>query len=461
MKRILIASVLTAAGVASGFSQAKYVFYFIGDGMGMGHVNTTETYNRDILKNEKPLLMMQFPIASQVRTFSANNKITDSAAAGTALSTGFKTNNSMIGMGPDTTDVTSVAKVLLDKGYGVGIASTVAGDDATPAAFYAHAPERGMKYVIAPQAAASGYHFLSAPMWRGMKDKEGKNNDWVDVMKKNGYTVFNGYESFTPTSKGTVAKTLLLSANPQGEQTGYTIDSIPGILTAKQITEAAVAQLEAVSPKKFFLMMEGGNIDWAAHSNDGGAVVKEILNYQEAIDVAYQFYLKHPKETLIVVTADHDTGGLSFGRYETQKGGNLGLIDFQKISKDRFSNYLREMHKKGENMNWEQMQAFLKENLGFWGPVRIKESDEKKLKELYNQMESQKGGEVKTLYNTFYAFVVKVYDIFNREAGIGWTSDNHTANFVPLYAIGKGSELFQGSINNIDIPKLILKATGN
>ena len=112
----------------------KYIFYFIGDGMGMGHVMATQNYNRIILGNNEPLLMMQFPVASMAMTYSATGPITDSAAAGTALATGYKTLNGMVGVTPDTTAVESVASQLHKKGYGVGIITTVAPDDATPSA---------------------------------------------------------------------------------------------------------------------------------------------------------------------------------------------------------------------------------------------------------------------------------------------------------------------------------------
>ena len=125
--------------------------------MGMGHVNATETYNRDVLGNGSPILMMQFPVATQVRTYSFDRSITDSAAAGTALSTGYKTTNGMLGMRPDSTEVCSIARELKNMGYGVGVVTSVAPDDATPGAFYAHVPSRKMYYEIGTQMAESGY----------------------------------------------------------------------------------------------------------------------------------------------------------------------------------------------------------------------------------------------------------------------------------------------------------------
>lgn len=464
MKKVITKAVLAGmfmgAAVFSAAADARYVFYFIGDGMGMGHVNAAETYNRDVLKNENPMLMLTFPVASQVRTYSFNKPVTDSAAAGTALSTGHKTNNSMLGMSPDTLDVNSIARDFMDAGYSVGVASTVRGDDATPAAFYAHVPKRSMTEDIVADAVESGVSFFGAPVFRGIKNSKGEDSGWLDRMKNSGYNVvydYSEYETLGPEAK----KVLMLSSKPAGEQVGYTIDSIPGAMTCEQLTKACLSQMEKInSPEGFFMMVEGGNIDWAAHANDGGAVIKEVLNFQKAIDVAYKFYLQHPDETLIVVTADHDTGGMALGRYETRYP-DLSIADFQKISKDRFSDMWRDELKSGRTVTWQEMETFLKENLGFWGGIELSEKETAELKKAFQATFVKKDGVTeKNLYNDFNSFTVKVFDIFNTHLGIGWTTGYHTGNFVPVYAVGEGSELFTRNLNNIEIPKLILEAAG-
>lgn len=461
MKSKLLSALLSCACAFSLSAQdAKYVFYFIGDGMGMGHVNTTETYNRDVLHSSDPLLMLRFPVAGQVRTYSASHPITDSAAAGTALSTGVKTRNGMIGEGADSLAVQSIAVDFMRVGRAVGIASSVAGDDATPAAFYAHAHNRGDKYVIAPQAATSGYDFLAAPVWRGMSDENGTRNSWLDTMADAGYQVFSGYEAYTQASP-TPTKALLLSANPQGDQVGFTLDSIPGALTLPQITNACLSTLEATGKDGFFMMVEGGNIDWGGHANDGATVIKEILNFQQAIDVAYQFYLAHPQETLIVITADHDTGGMAFGREDNQKKGDLALADLQKISKDRFSEYCRDMVKGGKQFTWAEMTQFIKENFGLMGAIPVNEAEERELHRAFDAtFVTRTDPGQKSLYADYNAFSTTLVNVLNRHMGIGWTSGYHTANLVPVYAVGAGSQLFGKSLNNTDIPMLILQAAG-
>ena len=145
LKHILLGAALAAGMGMQAASAPKYIFYYIGDGMGISPLMAAQAYNREVLGSDSLLKMMQMPVASYAMTYSASAPITDSAAAGTALSTGTKTKNSMLGMGPDSVAVTSVAAQLKDMGYGVGIITSVALDDATPGAFYAHVANRKMR----------------------------------------------------------------------------------------------------------------------------------------------------------------------------------------------------------------------------------------------------------------------------------------------------------------------------
>ncbi len=456
--RSLILAAAVAASALPADAEAKYVFYFIGDGMGIGHVSTAETYNRTVLHSDKPLLMLTFPVASQARTYSASSPITDSAAAGTALSAGIKTNNAMVGMSPDTLDVESIAARFMRSGRAVGVLTSVAGDDATPAAFYAHAPERGMKERISGYAPQSGITFLGAARFRGMTDSNGKPTDWLERMKKAGYTLVHNEKEYQSLN-GKASKVLMLSDTPVGDQIGYTLDYTGTGLTLQEMTRTG---LQAVSsdPDGFFMMIEGGNIDWAAHANDGASVIKEVLNFQNAIDVAYRFYEQHPDETLIVITADHDTGGMALGRQDNQKNPNLALIDVQKISKDSFAAWCRD-NWTAKAPTWDEMQSFLTERLGLWREIMPTADEEKEIRKGFDDtFVNHSAKDEKTLYNDFNRFTVIVYDVLNRHYGIGWTTGNHTANFVPVYAIGEGAELFTGNLNNIEIPERIARAAG-
>lgn len=458
LKSILSAAFLAASVTAATASEApRYVFYFIGDGMGLNPVMAAQAYNRDILRNDKPLTMMQFPVASVAMTYSASAPITDSAAAGTALSTGTKTRNGMVGMNPDTVAVTSIARQFKDAGYGVGVVTTVAADDATPSAFYAHVANRKMYYDIDIAAARSGYEFIAGAGLNGMNDH---TDEVVAVMHENGVQMVYG-----PDEIKSISSERVFLSNPKGRPTynvGYTIDSIPGVLTLPIITRTCLDHLTAGSPDRFFMMVEGGNIDHALHGNDGGAAIKEILNFDQALAIAYNFYLAHPDETLIVVTADHDTGGLSHVHSRTSQSQPLGIIDFQRVSKEQFSNYCKSLLSSDTPYSWEQMKAYLTANLGLFTRIKVSPEAEAQLKQLFdNTFELRTGAaDQKTLYANFNNFAVEVFRLVNDAAGLAFTTTGHSGNLVPVFAVGEGSELFNGLNNNIDLPAKIRKICG-
>lgn len=449
-----LASLLLAGSTFA--ATPKYIFYYIGDGMGMGHVMAAEAYNRTVLGNDDHLLMMQFPYASVSTTFSASSPVTDSAAAGTALATGHKTRNGMLGVTPDSTAVTSIAKKLFDKGFGVGIVTSVYPDDATPGAFYTHVPKRSMYYQIGCDAATCGYDFIGGSNLRGIKDKKtGKKTDLMDKFAENNVRVIRGTEGFD-----TITARRVLMLSPDSLKTsniGFTIDSIPGALTLSQMTDACLKHIVRNGHDRFFMMVEGGNIDHAGHANDGGTIVKEVLNFQKSLKIAYDFYLAHPDETLIVVTADHETGGMGLGNNTVGYDLRLKYYDYQRISKDEFSDQCKAILKSKRIYRWEDMQELLTEKLGFWTNVPVTDKQTEELKEIFNHcFVARQGVDQKTLYNNFSEFAVKVFGILDSVTGLGWTTNGHSGGLVPVYAIGVGAEKFASFNDNIDLPKKIM-----
>lgn len=447
--RKLAASLCLAACMSAGAQSPKYIFYYIGDGMGMGPVVAAETYNRVVLNSDKPLTMMQMPVVGWCMTYSASSTITDSAAAGTALSTGNKTNNGMLGVTPDTTDVVSIAKKLQALGYGIGITTSVAPDDATPGAFYAHVPSRAMFYEIGVQMAGSGYEFLAGAGLRGTM-KDGKETDLLKHFADNKVQIVRG-----PKEIANIKSEKVLLLNPEGTadyDIGYTVDSIPGVLSLPVIAETCLKHLEKTSPDKFFMMVEGGNIDHALHANDGGAAVKEILNFDQALAVAFDFYQKHPDETLIVVTADHDTGGMAL-----VKNGGLANIDYQRVSKESFNEYCRAMLKSRMVYTWQDMRDYLTDHFGFFKHIKVSAEQEEELKDMFDDIFEKRNemADQQTLYANFNAFAVKVFSIFNKAVGLGFTTTSHSGNPVPVFAVGVGADKFKGFNNNTDIPLAI------
>lgn len=444
--------ILAMLGLTVSAQAPKYIFLYIGDGMGMGPIIAAQNYNRMVLKKETPLNMMQMPVAGWAQTWSASSDVTDSAAAGTAIATGYKTKNSMLGMTPDTVAVNSVAKILHDRGYGVAVATSVAADDATPGAFYANVPNRKMAYEIDRQLLESGYEFVAGANLGGT-EKDGRPTDILDRFAAEGVQILRGPADIAGMN---AARVLLLNADGIGDKwnIGYTIDSIAGALSLPVIAATALEQLQRTSPDRFFMMIEGGNIDHALHGNDAGTSIKEILNFDEAIGVAFDFYRSHPDETLIIVTADHDTGAMAI----TGKNRNLGLIDFQKVSKEQFSEFCKAMLRSRNIFTWDDMKSYLTENLGFFTHVEVSEADEEALRKLFDDtFENRNTADQKTLYASFNAFAVRVFDMLNDAVGISFSTTSHSGNVVPVFAVGPGADLLKGFNNNTGIAPAILK----
>lgn len=455
---ILFALALMLTVATASANTPRYIFYIIGDGMGMAPVMAAETYNRMVLKSEKPLLMTTFPAGGSLMTYSASSPVTDSAAAGTALSTGFKTRNGMIGMDADTVSVTSVARYLKDAGYGIGIVTNCAADDATPAAFYAHVPNRKMFYEIGLQAAASGYDFICGAGMRG-----GKDNDMWQVIEGAGYEVLRGAEGAKAVTASKSDKIMLL--NPEGygdpSEMGFVIDGVgsDGIgLTLEMAMDACMQHLERTNPQKFFMMVEGGLIDHALHGDDGSNAVLEVLNLQACIAKAYDFYLQHPDETLIIITADHDTGGMSTGCAYTGYNAYPENVDYQKQSKGAFSDYCEELLKSGKTVTWEEMKEILKEKWGLFGPIPVKKKAAEELKHAFKKtFIEHTAKDEKGLYKTSSAFAAAVAKVYSNATGWGFTTASHTGNPVPVFAIGVGAENFGRMLNNTQVAPAIHK----
>ena len=457
----LAAALMVAACSWAQDSKPKYIFYFIGDGMGPGPVMTAMDYSRYV-KGHKDLLMTTFPVTGFAQTWSASSPVTDSAAAGTALSTGSKTRNGMLGMDADTLSVTSVARHLKDAGWGVGIVTNCAADDATPGAFYAHQPNRSMYYEIGKDAASSGYDFIAGAGLRGLVDKKtGKPTDLYEVLEQNNVQVLHGAKGVKEVYTTTAKKIMLTNPVGYGDPStlGYVIDNewADSIgMTLKGATAACLYHLEKNSPDRFFMMVEGGLIDHALHGNDGAAVLHEVLDFDQTLQIAFDFYKAHPQETLIVVTADHDTGGMAIGNTTLRYDARFANLDHQKISKTRFSDLCKAILKSRQAITWDEMKEILTVNFGFWDTIKITDKQTAKLRKKFDETFVKRDAQdEKGLYDNSNAFAAQVIKTFNDNAGLGYTSLSHTGNLVPVFAIGAGAQSFGRILNNIEIPAIM------
>ena len=431
MKRFL-GTLLLLLVVATGFARPKYIFYFIGDGMGPSHVLATELYLGElqgVIGRPQKLVFTQFPESAFVTTFSASNGVTDSAASGTALSTGYKTSNGRIGTDADGNDIYSVAFDAKNAGMAVGIATTVCINHATPSAFYAHNTDRNNYNEIAQWMLEADYDFYAGG---DAKCSTAQRNDLYGRAEKQGYTIARGYDDYK--AKAKKAEKMMLYQKNIAEEVPYAIDRTKDDLTLAQITKAGIDFLSKKNKKEgFFMMVEGGKIDYASHRDDAATMIHEMLDFNAAIEEAYEFYKKHKDETLIIVTADHETGGIVLG-YTGQYKLDLKVLESQKVSVDNLVSMLESL----KETTWGKVAEMVKENVGV--EPRGNHSAEENVNMSHD-----------LAYRIAYD---AVYDL-DRKALISWASGNHSGTFVPLFAIGEGADRFNGVIDNTDIPMIM------
>ena len=453
MKKFVTFIIVIALAAGAMGKGPKYIFYFIGDGMGPSHVLGTELFLGEKdgkIGRPTPLCFTQFPHSAFVTTFSASNGVTDSAAAGTALATGHKTNNGHLGVTPDGTPVYSVAHAAKEAGYAVGVATTVCINHATPGAFYAHSKSRNNYHDIAQDMIEADYDFYAGG---DAKCSDEQRNALYKKATEHGYTIARGYPDFI--AKSGYAKKMMFYQEQVAEEIPYAIDRSPKDLTLAQITDAAINFLPGKSKKGFFLMVEGGKIDYASHSDDAATAFQEVLDFDAAIARAVEFYKKHKDETLIIVTADHETGGLVLG-YSGAYALNLKALENQKVSEYRLSEILRTKAMQRMPLRWEDIKAVITENTGLWSTLKPSESEEKRMQSLFEEGESNPSKRVEK----FEAIATVAKNAVNRIALVSWASPNHSGTFVPLFAIGEDADEFHGIIDNTDIPKIINRIAG-
>lgn len=461
---------LVAVVGVSAANKAKYVFYFITDGTGVNTVLGAEMFESEKqgIIGRVPFCMTQFPIIGVSSTYSHNSGVTDSAASGTALATGVKTKNECLGQYPDLkTPAYSIAVWAKNAGYPVGIGTSVTVNHATPAAFYAHQPHRSDYYAVANDMVAADFDFYGGSGVNNPVDEKrhpGAPNIY-DVVEKAGYVVARGVEDF---NKKKDSKRILLvqdpkHLNPASGETSlpYAIDRKDGEMCIEDILKCQMDYLMAKNKGCFFLMNEiGGKVDWACHGGDAATAFAEVSAVDRCMKMAYDFYLQHPDETLIVLTADHETGGLVLAEnnlYESK----YKLLENQRVSTDAFTVILRQMRKDtGNKVTWEMAKQALKENFGFWDAVEIKDRDEALLMDVWKKSFEGKEESVKNEYTENEPLTDVARRILNRKARVQWATGGHSAGLVPVYAIGVGCEQFMEHNDNAIIPMKIAKAMG-
>ncbi|MGE4291137.1 MAG: alkaline phosphatase [Desulfovibrio sp.] len=458
-----------ASATPTGTPAAKYVFFFIGDGMGIPQrAATTQFLGHG-------LVMDGFPAQGITGTSAADRFITGSAASATALCTGVKTNINYIGVDPQLKPLKTVAEMAHEKGMKVGIISSVSIDHATPAAFYAHVKTRKMYHEIDHALAESGFEFFGGG---GFKDPDGAKKlkkdpeakvlgDALEKARTNGYKYVNdkaSFEALTPADGKVIAVNAWLQDD---EAMPYTLDQTEKDITLPEFTQKGIEMLD--NPNGFFMMVEGGKIDWACHANDAATSVTNNAAFDDAVRVAVDFAKKHPDETLIVVTGDHECGGLTLGFAGTQYESYFDVLGKQKISFQKFTDEILPALKAG-NADFEALKPVITENFGlkFEGDAKdhmlLADYEVEMLKAAYARSlagdKEKAEGEEYLLYGEYDPLSVTLTHVLNRKAGLGWTSYQHTGVPVSTSAMGVGQERFNGFYDNTDVAKKIMLSLG-
>lgn len=385
---------------------ADNAILFIGDGMGPLHPRLGEALLG------QPLAMETMPYSGLAATVNMDGEVTDSAAGATALATGHKTRNGMVGVRPDGRRLESIVERARRAGKAVGVVSNDALWGATPAGFIAHAPNRGQSEDIALQVSRCGAQVMMGfgkeaflPEKAGGTRKDGR--DLVAEMRGQGYQVVFTREE--------------LMASEGKRLVGLFGDSDGPSLA--DMVRAALVRLER-SPRGFLLVAEGAAIDWRAHGNDPAGVALETRGLSEAVAGALTYAARQGR-TLVVVTADHETGGL-----EIAEPSRLGALRGVRMGGWEIADRLDQ-----DRTNIAEVMA---ECVGIADltPAEV--------------------AEIKGAENATAAIAA----VLSRRVGVAWRTTGHTATPVKVYAFGPGAERFTGEMDNTDIPKRIARLLG-
>ncbi len=438
---------------------AKYIFLFIGDGMGEAQVRAAELYS--LAAGEGKLAFNAFPVQGRITTASANAAVTDSAAAGTALASGFKTKNGVLNMNSSLTErYTPVAMTAREGGMKVGIVTSSFLNDATPAAFYAYSPSRTDYYEIGEQLIRSGFDYFAGGGITRKKGRRGDRMDLYDIAGEKGYRVIRTAGELTTAVRGTK----VLASGAAGALP-YEMDRPGGNPSLAEYTKQGIALLD--NPKGFFMMVEGGKIDWACHRNDPAAVIHDLAAFNSAVKEALAFAEHRPRETLIVILADHETGGMTFDG-EKAPGDIFAVLSAQRESSEAFDGKIADFRKESQR-TFERMLPRIAESFGLHASsgeggapfLALSAGELNELRAAFVQSmqpkeQRKKDREYLHRYGPYEPLSTTATRILGRKTGIGWATFGHTGASVPVFARGKGAELFAGEYDNTEVARKLM-----
>jgi alkaline phosphatase len=427
----------------------KYIFLFLSDGAGITHMEITRQYNR-VVHNEGLVIsdkIMKEGTLGLVTTDAGDSLSTDSAAAATALASGCKANLGVLGMCKDGSVPKTAMEIAQEKGMRVGLVTNAAIYDASPAAFVSHVPNRRNYMAILnrylerePDILLGGgkEYFLpkSQPGSRRSDDI-----DLIAAFTKRGYLYISNKQELERTRRGKVLG--LFSLGDMSFEIDRDKSTEPSVY---DMTQAAIRLLDTGNPKGFFVFIETENTDTASHQSDIASVIRDYREFDRAVGLAYEFYKKYPRETLILVTSDHETGGLGF---------TLALKD---LSSTRRSNQVAANIEDLKKI--DSIPISLKKASGILGPHPTDEAIDSLMKEYFKGF---------TLAPDYRAAILKRQPISRTIfldptiSALGmmianntqayWQTTAHTNQPVFVAALGSGAERFKGYQDNADFGK--------
>lgn len=458
----------------------KYVFLFIGDGMSYPQFQATADYlgamgmDEDeyfmaqpslddnegaVLDGSSALNFMNFSAEGTAVTYDSNSFAPDSASTATSISTGHKTYSGSINVDETATVSyeTITEKVHDQLGMKVGIISSVNLNHATPAAFYAHQASRNDYYEIGLELVDSGFEYFAGGGLKKTTGSDGDQENLYDLAAAAGYTVVNTQADAEAVTDGPV---IIIDENlSDSDAMEYEIDRTDDMWSLADYVEKGIEVLD--NDNGFFMMCEGGKIDWACHANDAASTISDTVALADAVQVAIDFAEEHPDETLILVTDDHETGGLTIGFAGTDYDTYLTLLNRQKISFQKYDDEYISAYKE----NGTSFEDVLKDIEDLFGlktsgdesdkPVLteyelglLQTAYEKSINDTDTDMAEQ---QEYAAYGTYNPLSVTITHILNNKSGVSFSSYSHTGLPVAVFADGVGAESFDGYYGSTDI----------
>ncbi len=458
----------------------KYVFLFIGDGMSYPQFQAAADYlgavadkdyegalpslsyedRTSVLDGPVDLNFMSFAAAGSAVTYDACSFAPDSASTATSIATGEKTYSGMINVDiTGTVQYETIAEKLHEqKGWKVGIISSVNLNHATPAAFYAHQASRNDYYEIGVEMIASGFEYFAGGGLKKVTGADGDQESLYDLAAAAGYKITYTQADAEAVTAADERVILIDEHLADSDAMSYELDREDGEWALADYVAKGIEVLD--NENGFFMMCEGGKIDWACHANDAGSTVADTLALADAVQVAVDFAEKHPGETLILVTGDHETGGLTIGFAGTDYDTYLDNLTSQTISYAQFDEQYVDSYRENQTP-FEDAMADVEALFGLkmtgeeGDRLLLTEYEIQRLREAYELAiageESEYTQEQYVLYGSYNPFSVTVTHILNNKSGIDFTSYSHTGLPVAVFADGVGCEVFNGYYDNTDI----------